>query len=92
MNSAMDSVNQDICMFSRRRMELSGISEVESFTENTIVLLSALGSISIEGEELKIENFSTEKGILVIVGKFDSVYYFGTKDGEKKGFFSRFMR
>lgn len=87
-----ESVNQDICIFSRRRIELTGIEEVESFTENAIIMISKLGSVSVEGEDLKIESFSTEKGELIIVGKFDSVYYFGGESTEKKGFFSRFMR
>lgn len=91
MNS-IESVNQDICIFSRKRMELTGIEEVESFTENAIVMRSRLGSVSIEGEDLKIESFSTEKGELIIIGKFDSVYYFGGETNEKRGFFSRFMK
>jgi len=86
------SANQDIRIFSRKRMELTGIEEVESFTENSIFMRSALGSLSVEGENLKIESFSTDKGELIIEGKLDGVYYYGNDAGEKKGFFSRFMR
>lgn len=91
-SAGLEPVNQDIRVFSRRRIELTGIEEVESFTENAIVLLSKLGSVSIEGEGLKIESFSTEKGELVILGKMDSLYYFGGETKEKQGFFSRLMR
>ncbi len=86
------TVNQDIHLFSRKRMELTGIEEVESFTENTIVLKSALGSVSVEGEGLKIESFSTDKGELIIDGKIDSLCYFGSESGVKKGFFARLTR
>ncbi len=82
---------QDICVFSRKRMELSGIEEVESFTEEAITVSSTLGMISIEGRALKIESFSVEKGELKINGEFDSVYYLGKKSEEKRGFFSRLL-
>ena len=80
---------QNVCLFSRKRMELCGIEEVESFTDEAITLVSALGMIAVEGSGLKIESFSTEKGELVIVGEFDSFYYYGKKDGGKRSVFSR---
>ncbi len=83
---------QDICIYQRKRIELSGIEEVESFTENAIVMRSILGSVSVEGEGLKIDRFSTEQGELIITGRFDSVYYFDGESGDKKGFFAKFIR
>lgn len=87
-----ENVNQDIRLFSRKRLELTGIEEVESFTDNSIQMHSALGSLSVEGENLKIESFSTEKGELLIDGRIDSIWYSSSESGEKKGFFSRLMK
>ncbi len=87
-----ESVNQDVRLFSRKRMELTGIEEVESFTENSIEMRSSLGPLSVEGEGLKIERFSTEKGELLINGKIDSIWYYSSETNEKRGFFSRFMK
>ncbi len=83
---------QDICILQRKRIELSGIEEVESFTESCIVMRSILGTVTVEGEGLKIDRFSTEKGELIITGRFDSVYYLDNDTPEKKGFFARFIR
>ncbi len=86
-------MEQDVCLFSRKRMELTGIDEVESFTEEQITLSSALGMIAVEGKNLKIESFSTGNGELKIIGDFDSFYYYSkNNDGEKQGFFSRFFK
>ena len=83
---------QDIRLFSRRRMELSGITEVGALTDEQITLSSSLGEIAIEGHGLKIESFSCDKGDLVINGEFDGVYYFGRKDsGEKRGFLRKLL-
>jgi len=75
-----------IVLSDRSRMELTGISDVESFTDNSVIAISVQGNISIDGEELKIESFSTESGKLVICGKFDAFCYFGRK--AKRGLFS----
>jgi len=91
MNST-ESGSQDVRLFSRKHLELTGIEEVESFTDNSVVMKSLAGMVSVEGEGLKIECFSTEKGELVIDGKIDSIYYFGSDTGEKRGFFSRLIR
>ncbi len=80
---------QDICLFSRKRMELTGIEEVASFSPEQITLSSSLGMIAVEGHDLKIESFSTERGELKIEGAFDSFYYYGKKEKSgKKGILS----
>lgn len=89
----MEQNGQDICLFSRRRMELTGIEEVDSFTDEQITVTSSLGKIAVEGKNLKIESFNTEHGALKLVGEFDSLYYCTEPDGDvKKGFFGRLLR
>ena len=84
---------QDVCLFSRKRMTLTGIEEVESFSETEITLSSVLGKIAVEGNGLKIERFSTEQGELVINGNFDSFCYWGAENGgEKRGILGRLFR
>lgn len=77
-------MDQDVCLFSRKRMDLTGIEEVETFTEDQIILESSLGMISIEGKNLKIESFSTENGQLKIIGEIDSFFYYNKKSSEEK--------
>ena len=84
---------QDVCLFSRKRMELSGIEEVESFSAAEIVLRSTLGRIALEGEDMRIESFSTERGELIVNGKIDAFSYFGAENGdEKRGFLGRLFK
>ena len=84
---------QDVCLFSRNRMELTGIDEVESLTEEQVVLVSSLGMIAIDGKEMKMESFSSEKGELIITGEIDGFYYYGkTEKNEKRGVFARLFK
>ncbi len=89
----MEQNGQDVCLFSRKRMELTGIEEVESFTDEQITVASNLGMIAIEGKNLKIECFHTESGVLKINGEFDSIYYYSRQEsGGKKGILARLFR
>ena len=86
-------MEQDVCLFSRKRMELTGIREVEGFTDEQITVMSELGMLAIEGKNLKIESFSNEQGHLKINGEFDCFYYYSKPDGDgKKGIFSKLFR
>lgn len=88
----MDAV-QDVCLFSRRKMSLTGVEEVSSFTEEQILLSSVMGMIAIGGRELKIENFSMEEGVLHLSGEVDSFYYYDKrKTGEKTGIFAKLLK
>lgn len=90
----MEQSGHDICLFSRKKMELTGIEEVESFTDEQVTVSSSLGMIAVEGKELKIESFNTENGNLKLNGaEIDSIYYYGKKNSiEKRGFLSRLIK
>ncbi|MBQ7922328.1 MAG: hypothetical protein IJ325_07095 [Clostridia bacterium] len=83
---------QNIFIYQRQRAHLCGIEEVESFTDTEIVALSCLGAVSIIGEELKIDNFSTGSGELEIHGKIESCCYFSRDNKVKKGFLNRLTK
>ena len=71
-------MEQDVCLFSRKRM---------------ITVSSSLGMIAVEGHGMKIESFSVESGKIVINGEIDSMCYYSEKNsGSKKGFWSRLMK
>lgn len=84
--SPKDSSNEksfeshSITINNRRSSELTGIDDVISFDDNSISVHSALGNLIIDGEDLKIEGFSGEKGTLFISGKIIGVYYLETHD------------
>ncbi|MBQ2278768.1 MAG: sporulation protein YabP [Clostridia bacterium] len=89
----MEQNGQNVCLFSRRRMELTGIREVESFTDEQITAVSELGMIAVEGKNLKIESFHNEQGTLKINGEFDSFYYYTKPDADgKKGILAKLFR
>ena len=75
----------------REQLSVSGVEEVESFDENTIVMLTKRGTLIVRGEELHIEKLSLDGGDLKVEGTIDSLTY-EDSGREKGGFFARLFR
>ncbi|BDF69283.1 hypothetical protein CE91St41_02640 [Oscillospiraceae bacterium] len=75
----------------REQLAVSGVEEVESFDENTIVMYTCKGTLIVRGEGLHIEKLSLDGGDLKVEGDVDSLTY---EDGprEKGGLLSRLFR
>ena len=81
----------NIILENRKSMSISGIEDVDSFDEETVVLYTDDGTLVIRGSELHINRLNVESGDLSVEGRIDSLSY---EDGESKkgGFFGRLMR
>ena len=78
-------------LMDRSHAEITGVSDVDCFNEQLVVLITSLGSMTISGSNLNISHLNKEDGRLIVDGEFDSIEYSGRK-GAKGGFFSRLMR
>ena len=59
----------------RKKLSVSGVTEVESFDERSIVLETSRGRLVIRGEALNIGKLSTEQGDVHVDGQIDALYY-----------------
>lgn len=66
---------QNIILESRKRLSVSGVTEVMSFDEQEIVMRTALGELTVRGGELKVENLAVESGELTVSGRVDVLGY-----------------
>lgn len=74
----------------RERLTVSGVEEVESFDENTIVMDTAQGVLVVRGEDLHIEKLSLDGGDLKVEGTVESLSYEEPRGG-RGGFLSRLL-
>lgn len=75
----------------RKTLSVSGVNDVGSFDEQTIVAATDYGELTIRGEKLHITKLSLEIGELCIEGKISSLQYADVI--EKSGsFLSRVFR
>ena len=81
-------------MEDRKRLEMTGISDVISFDLNKILLETDYGVVTVKGDNLHVNRLSVEKGELDIDGSIQSLESSEVSSFGKKGesFFSRLMR
>ena len=89
----MDEVirsNQNIIIEDRKKLTLSGVKDVISFDDETLLLETVLGRLTVKGAGLHIVNFDTARGDLFAAGKIYAAVF--TSDEKNGGFFSRVFR
>ena len=59
----------------RRHLAVTGVSRVISCDENTAVLETPLGNLTIGGQELQIGELSTQSGQVQLSGKIEYLQY-----------------
>ena len=74
----------------RARLTLTGVTEVESFDENTIVMSTVKGTLVVRGEDLHIEKLSLDGGDMKVEGSVDSLTYEDDRRG-RGGLLSRLL-
>jgi len=74
----------------RGRLSVSGVSDVESFDEQMVVLATSRGTLVVRGEQLHLEMLSLEGGEVRMEGQVDSLTY--ESDLREGGFLSRLFR
>lgn len=74
----------------RMKTEIGGVQDVESFDEGCVVLHTVCGEMTVEGEGLHVGTLDMERGVVVVDGKVNGIYY---SDGEpkKRGLRARFF-
>jgi len=73
---------------SRARAQVTGVTDVESFDEHTVVLNTHGGRLVIAGSGLHVSGLQLEEGRLTLEGAIDSAAYDG-KPGRKGSFWRK---
>lgn len=59
----------------REKLTLTGVHEVVSFDDATVILRTSLGMLTVQGRELKLKNLSQDGGQVTIDGKISALSY-----------------
>ncbi|SER16881.1 sporulation protein YabP [Piscibacillus halophilus] len=85
--------NQELKLVNRRRLELTGVKDVDSFDTEEFLLQTNLGYLVVRGENLHMKNLNVEEGLLTIQGKIEAFNYIDDHQGTKsKGFFNKLFK
>ncbi|MGI6365796.1 MAG: sporulation protein YabP [Bacillota bacterium] len=88
------AADHKLVLVNQEKMDVTGISRVESFNPEEILLETARGLLSIKGEDLDMRNLNLEQGVVEIVGLVTDIIYTGEKAGSsgRKGLFEKIFR
>lgn len=82
------NINPHILIIENRdKMSVSGVIDVDSFDDETVVLLTEKGRLTIKGASLKVNSFAVETGDLNLSGKIMALGYL--EDEPKKKLLGR---
>lgn len=65
----------------RRQLTMTGVSEVISFEDNAVVLLTALGTLVVHGQQLQLKTLSQEGGQVAVEGTISALIYEESRSG-----------
>ena len=70
-----------LCLNERRELTMTGVTELVSFDESTVVLPTALGTLVIQGQELQLKTLSLEGGQVAVDGHISALLYEEPRQG-----------
>ena len=80
-----------IILENRHNMTVAGVSDIDSFDEQTVVLFTDMGELTIKGFNLHINKLNIETGELTLEGEISSLTY--TDEQQRgSGFFGRLFK
>ena len=65
----------------RRQLTMTGVTEVVSFDEGTVVLQTSLGTLIVQGKELQLKTLSLEGGQVEVDGSVSALAYEEPRQG-----------
>lgn len=84
-------VPHSLIVENRRSLTATGVSNVDSFDEQTIVAYTDLGQLIIRGSKLQINKLNVETGELTLNGDINSMSYSETQQ-MRGGFLSKLFK
>lgn len=71
----------DLQLKDRKSLTMTGVTEVVSFDESTVVLQTSLGTLVVQGQELQLKTLSLEGGQVAVEGTVTALTYEEPRSG-----------
>ena len=65
----------------RRNLTMSGVTEVVSFDDLSVVLKTSLGTLTVQGQELQLKTLSLDGGQVAVEGSVTALVYEEPRSG-----------
>lgn len=75
MAQQQSQLPHDLTLEARRRLRVTGVTEVISFDDSSVVLVTSLGTLVILGKELQLKTLTLEGGSVAVEGEISDLRY-----------------
>ena len=65
----------------RRQLTMTGVSEVVSFDDVSVVLRTELGTLTVQGQDLQLKTLSPDGGQVIVEGTVSALHYQESRGG-----------
>lgn len=83
---------QNLVLEDRKKLSVTGVKDVDSFDEETMIIYTELGELTVRGNDLHINKLSVETGELMIEGSIYALVYTDDSGGKKESFFGKIFK
>ena len=90
-NATLENNYSNVTIHARRSIDVSGVSEIISYDDKSIVLVVCGDTMVIEGEQLHVTHLSVQEGKISATGKICALIY-EEKTVKKGGIISGLFR
>lgn len=87
----ISAMPHNVIMENRSALTVSGVCDVDSFDEQTVVIFTDMGELTVRGQDLHINKLSLDIGEMNLEGKIASLSY-TNEQPKSQGFFSKVFR
>ena len=77
-------------MEDRKVIKVTGVSDVDSFDEQTVIAFTDMGELTIHGDGIHISKLNVDTGELSLEGNFHALSYSDSK--KQGGFFAKLFK
>ncbi len=74
-------LNHKLTLEQRNRLSMSGVTEVVSFDDGAIILRTDLGTLVVQGRDLKLKTLSPDGGQVAVEGTVSALVYEEPRNG-----------
>lgn len=90
-SATVETLPHALSLTDRRVLSVSGVRDVDSFDDQTVVIYTDLGELTVKGVGLHINRLTIETGDLSLEGTVESLYYTETR-AHSGGLFGKLFR
>ncbi|MBQ5332993.1 MAG: YabP/YqfC family sporulation protein [Oscillospiraceae bacterium] len=76
----------------RSKVVITGVTDTDKFTENSVLLYTCMGELIIKGRDLRVTLLSVETGDMAVEGEIDGIIYGDSQVKSPLGFMGRLFK